>query len=285
MSIVFFFAGLFGAPVKTSKAIIYKDLKYGKENRQVVDFCIPKNASGEVNLYLNIHGGAWIAGDKSAYFDTLEAAADAFGICTAAMNYRYISDASHGKEILDDVTSCLQKIKDTAAEKGVSIKKVMLSGASAGAHISMLYAYSRVDEAPIKPVAVMSYSGPTDMTDDNFYHNNALGNEDALCTLASQLCGFNFTYAEKESAKAALEAVSPLYYVNENTVPTIICHGAVDSIVPFSNAVSLDAKLTEYGVKHEFIVYPNSNHGLESDSESAKLADKALIEYATAYLK
>lgn len=284
MSIIFFFAALLGAPVKTDKSIVYKDLEYGKDERQVVDLCIPKDVEGEVNLFLGIHGGGWVAGDKSGYFDSLEGVSNAYGICTAAMNYHYISDKTHNEDIMNDVTACLKKIKETAAKHGITVNKVILSGGSAGGHISMQYAYTKAQEAPITPVAVISYSGPTDMTDEAFYINNSLGDSETVSTLFSYLSGYNFTYAQRAQAAEALKAVSPLYCA-ENAVPTVICHGACDTVVPFSNAVALDAKLTEYGIKHDFVIYPNSNHGLESDPESAAVASELFTEYINTYLK
>ena len=82
-----------------------------------------------------------------------------------------------------------------------------------------------------------------------------------------------------------IATVSPLTYVNKNTVPTIINHGMVDDIVPFRNAVALEAKLTELGVEHVFNVYPNSGHGLERDPEAAARAQELFGEYIEKYVK
>ena len=42
--------------------------------------------------------------------------------------------------------------------------------------------------------------------------------------------------------------------------------------------------LTANNVEHEFVVYPNSGHGLENDPESAQKARDLMIEYANKYL-
>ena len=57
-----------------------------------------------------------------------------------------------------------------------------------------------------------------------------------------------------------------------------------DDIVPYRNAVDLDAKLTEYGVEHVLNSYPNSGHGLELDAENMALAEQLLWEYIYKYL-
>jgi len=283
MSIITFFLSLFGISLE-SKSYEYRDLAYGSHERQVLDLNIPKENDGEIGLVLFIHGGAWIAGEKDGYINGVKTASETYGWAGATINYRYISDDIDFYDILDDIDSALKCIKEKGAENGVNINKVLLTGDSAGGHLSLLYAYSRAETAPITPAAVVSNSGPADLFDENFYINNALGSSDVMADLFSKGCGQKFTYAEKASAEQALMKVSPVYYVNENTVPTVINHGMKDSIVPFSNAQSLDAKLTEYGVPHYFNAYPNSDHDLGADEANKKIANDLLIEYCQKYL-
>lgn len=283
MSIIAFFMNLFGLGGEPA-CYEYRDLAYGEGQRQVLDLNIPEDNDGEIGLILFIHGGAWIAGDKEGYIGAVEYASETYGYAAAAMNYRYISEDVDFNDILDDIDAALACIKAKGEENGVSINKVLLTGDSAGGHLSLLYGYSRAETAPITPAAVVSNSGPTDLFDDNFYINNALGTSDFVAELFSYGCGQTFTYAQKADFEEALLKASPVYYVNENTVPTVINHGEKDSIVPFSNAQSLDAKLTEYGVTHVFNVYPNSDHDLANDEASANRANDLLVEYCQTYL-
>ena len=57
-----------------------------------------------------------------------------------------------------------------------------------------------------------------------------------------------------------------------------------DTVVPYSNAVALDARLTELGITHEFLSYPNSGHGLESDEEQARRAEELMVKYLNEYV-
>lgn len=283
MSIISFFLGLFGISLE-SNSHEYYDLAYGTHERQVLDLAIPKENDGEIGLVLFIHGGAWIAGDKDSYKNGVKSASETYGFAGASINYRYMSDEIDFNDILDDIDAALACIKEKGAENGVNINKVLLTGDSAGGHLSLLYAYSRAETAPITPAAVVSNSGPADLFDENFYINNALGGPDVIADLFSKGCGQKFTYDQKASAEEALLKASPVYYVNENTVPTVINHGMKDSIVPFSNAQALDAKLTEYGVTHYFNAYPNSDHDLGADKENKDIASSLLIEYCQKYL-
>lgn len=283
MSIIAFISGLFGFG-GSSKVESFKDLSYGTHERNVLDLYVPKENDGEIGLVLFIHGGAWIMGDKSGYESTAKNAAINYGYATASINYRYISETVSILDIIDDIDLALECIKEKGNELGVNINKVLLTGDSAGGHLSLLYAYKRGDSAPIKPAAVVSNSGPTNLTDEAFYINNSMGSEEYIASLFSYACGVNFTYAQRAEAQAALALVSPITYVSEKSVPTVINHGMKDTIVPYSNALALDKALTAAGVTHELNSYPNSNHDLGDDKANKEIASKLLIEYAETYL-
>ncbi len=276
--------GVFGG-IDSSDAYVFANMTYGSHERQVLDLAIPKDNDGEVGLILFIHGGGWVAGDKDIYKVALGYCANSLGIAAAALNYRYINENTDVHDIADDIDAALSAIKEKGENKGVNINKVLLTGSSAGAHLSMFYAYSRNDTAPITPTAVCSYCGPTDLYDDNFYYGNNLGDTDFMCKLLSYACGETFSIENKDNAKEALYKASPVAYVNENTVPTILCHGEKDITVPYSNALSIVEKFEQYGVEYEFISYPNSDHGLANDPDCAKRADDLLYEYVMKYVK
>lgn len=290
MAIVAFFCNLFGIdcqikPGETLNSYVYEDLAYGDHERQKLDLYIPKDNDGEVGLILMIHGGAWVAGDKSGYDDLIREWSDVYGYVTASVNYRYLSYETSFDDILDDIESALYCIKNKAAEKGVTINKMLLSGHSAGGHLSMLYAYARKDSSPIAPAAVVDYCGPTDLLDPSFYGETATdGLKDLFTQIASLAYGEPLTLEQTPLAYDLLKKASPLYYVDKNTVPTVINHGMKDEIVPYTNALSLEAKFNELGVTHIMNPYPHSGHGLGDDLDSQIKADKYFYEYAKTYL-
>lgn len=285
MSVISFIASLFGFDIFNKfDAVAYENLAYGEHERQVLDLYLPAENDGEVGLILMIHGGAWVAGDKADYSEDSKGICEDYGYAAAAMNYRYIGEDVSIFDVADDITAALAAIKAKGAENGIEINKVLLTGASAGAHLSMFYAYSRVEEAPITPVAVFSNCGPTDLTDENFYVDNLLG-VDMLVSLFSKCIGDDtFTYENRADYTEALKSVSPLYYVNENTVPTVINHGMKDNVVPYSNALSIVEAFEKYGVKYDFNIYPESSHSLSGDKNADKAAEKLFAQYATDYL-
>lgn len=281
MSIIMFFASLFG--INMAKVYLFEDVSYGEHERQILDLYIPEENDGTVGLILMIHGGAWIGGDKSAYTQTAKKVAKDYGYAAASINYRYLSEDVNMYDILADIESAVAKIKALGEEKGVKIEKMLLTGHSAGGHLSMLYAYSKASVSAIEPVAVVDYSGPTDLTNEEYWTNN-LG-EGTAAQLISWATGKNITVTEDLTTyRNEILAVSPIAYVN-TAVPTVIAHGEKDSIVPYQNAVDLDAALTVADVKHDFVSYPNSDHDLGNDKDCEEKAYSLYIEYAAAYLK
>ncbi len=260
------------------------DAAYGEHERQTLSLLLPHGKKGTLGLIFVIHGGGWVGGDKDYYVSKMEKWCTVYGYATAAINYHYISNEFCVDDILQDITLSLQKIKAIAAEHDVDLQRMLLTGNSAGGHLSLLYAYKCADIAPITPVAVANYSGPTDLTDANYYSTPQ--NASAYAELFSQLCGVAFdadTYLEPQNQARLLEA-SPINYVTSSMVPTLICHGDSDDIVPYSNATILQRRLQECGIKHDLVTYKNSGHSLSGDKRHANQAKKLFVAYAAEYL-
>lgn len=288
-AILVFIAELFGLPTTDLKFHTYENLSYGEHERHTLDLIIPKHTE-ETGLILYIHGGAWIGGDKDGYRSTLTRMAEKHGVACAAINYRYICSDIDLNDLMDDIDAAMVCIKETGKKHGTDINRSILTGGSAGGHLSLLYSYSRVENSAIPPVAVMSDCGPTDLSDDYYYYNEDLGKPSGLgdyATISEILtwaCGETVTFDSREDAAQAIAKVSPLTYVNEKTVPTIINHGMMDDIVPFRNAQALEAKLTQCGVEHVFNIYPNSGHGLDLDPENARHAAELFDHYIQKFI-
>ncbi len=207
------------------------------------------------------------------------------GYAAASINYRYLAYDVSFDDILDDMENALHAIKKVGKAKGININKMLLSGHSAGGHLAMLYPYARGKSSPIEPVAIANYCGPTDLLDPNFHNENAT---DALKELyrqiASLVYGQELALDNAYLANELLKKASPLYYVDRNTIPTIINHGMKDDTVPYSNALSLEAKFVEMDITHIMNPYPNSGHGLNNDPEAQTKADQYFAQYVETYL-
>ena len=277
-------------PVPDTPSDGMQTLVYGADaTRQSLNLALPAQ-KGETGLVLFIHGGAWIFGDKAIYNDVAAQWASA-GYVAATMSYRYISDTVHMNDLLDDIGAALAKIKETAAAAGYTVNKAILAGMSAGAHLSMLYAYARKSSAPITPAAVVSFCGPSDLTRADFLENNALGSLNDMLDLMAKAGGVRISaeeYTNKsgnyEAFMSALRAVSPITYAAD-AVPTVFAQGEKDNIVPFAGVKALSEALTAAGITNDFVSYPNSGHDLANDPDSAEQVYNLSVQYAQTYLK
>lgn len=258
----------------------YTNISYGTNGiRNTFDLYLPSNVEGDISLILFIHGGSWFYGSKENFSTQAYNACVEYGVATATVNYRYISQGSVTIfDILDDIEAAVSAIKTFAAEKGLNIKKMMLHGFSAGAHLSLMYAYTREVTSAITPVCVYSNSGPT------YLYNSKYMDVKGMDIVLSAACGKSFTEETRKDAENELIAISPLNYVDSSCVPTIISHGTLDSIVPYSDAVYLNNFLTEAGVKHDFLTFPNSDHGCGNDPDVTVTEKSIYDEYVNNYL-
>lgn len=257
-----------------------KDISYGEyKERNLFDIAFPKKKK-ETSLIVYIHGGAWVAGSKDKMVKSfLKKYNDEY--IYAAINYRYASEEYHCNDILNDIQNAMLKIKDFSTSKGYQINKVAFFGHSAGGHLSLLYGYKMKDVCPFDIGFVSSLSGPTDLTDENYLTSTIL--KDSYYTLMSYMTGMTINETNFKDNEEELLKWSPITYVNK-ACPTIICHGDIDDVVPFSNAETLDKALLNSGVMHDFFIYNDSGHGLDNTKSVDNLYQQRFKEYKELYL-
>ena len=271
--------GLFG-----QKYDVYENVRYGEAERDLVTVYVPKNAYDREDnaCILYIHGGSWTGGEKEDMAPHCKKLAMK-GYITATMSYSLCGnpEGTTVYTMLDEITQCIQAIKDFGEEKELNITKLATSGYSAGGHISMLYSYARPEESPIPLAFTANRVGPSDLTyeawADTSYH------------LTSMLCGVAVTDEMKENGEADRLAreISPVCYVNENTMPSVFCYAGNDPIVTKGNRESMvkvfKETFGENGNNYEYIFYPMSGHGLLLDPVSENKYDKAVYRYCETY--
>lgn len=285
-----FFRVLFAGHIKhygKNRIFLNEHYTENKNKRQSYDLVFPRDAHGNMGLVLCIHGGAWVIGRKDQYTGSLFQISEEKGVAAACINYRYVSDKVGFDDLTDDITAALAAIKAKGAEYGVNIDRVLLNGVSAGGHLSLLYAYSKKDTAPIRPACVVELCGPTDFENTFFYAPenglNKAQNPDFTRDIVSNGIGCPIDLADLNSSKEAMQKYSPVNFVDENTVPTVLGHGEQDELVPYKNSLDLNAKLDAFHVKHTFVSFPNSGHGCE-DKESMHKVMQLFFEYIDTYL-
>lgn len=267
---------------ETAKYEAFTNISYGAGERNVIDIYVPAEAyEKEANgCILFIHGGSWSSGNKDEMLGECVALADE-GYITATMSYTLINDENRDTysvmTVLDEITQAIDAIKKFSDEKGLNITKLATSGYSAGAHLSMLYSYSRPEESAIPLVFAANKVGPSDFTTE------AWG--EAGPRIAKMLAGTALTeqYMSQGKEKELIELVSPVYYVNENSIPSLFAYGGKDKTVPVGNADSVKNAFEKAGAVHDFILFPYSDHILIFTPFSSVQYNFKLKDYCNKY--
>ena len=229
----------------------YLNVLYGTDAQQKMDVYLPagRNTSNTKSIIL-IHGGAWSSGDKAdftAYVDTLKKRQPDYAIFN--INYRLATVTGNFFPAQEnDVKAAFDFIVSKTSEYKISQKMVLL-GASAGAHLALLQGYKYT--LPVKVKAIVDFFGPTDMVE--LYDHPA---DAALLPMMLVLLGGTPT-----TNPAMYQQSSPVNFVNAQSPPTIIFQGGIDPLVPVAQSASLNTKLQTLGVVHQYILYPTEGHG------------------------
>jgi acetyl esterase/lipase len=249
-----------GTPTNPITAQTLIDVSYGSDAAQTMDIYLPANRSiTSTKVIVLVHGGAWSTGDKKDFStvqlgmvitDSLKTRFPDFAIFN--INYRLSTGAANLFPTQEnDMKAAVQFIFDHAAQYIISNKYVFI-GASAGAHLSMLQGYKY--STPLKPKAIVSMFGPSDLTD---MYNNPAGTTPAVTQLVlAQTVG-----ATPTTNAALYSSSSPLTYAGAGSPPTILLHGGNDPLVKPSQSVAIQTKLTTAGVVNQYILYPGKGHG------------------------
>lgn len=236
------------------------NVSYGKDAAQKMDVYLPVNRDKKAtNILLLVHGGSWANGDKKEfdrYISSLQKFLPNYAIVN--MNYRLAYAQSNiFPAQLEDVDTVIGFIKTQADEYSVNADKIIILGASAGAHLGMLKAYKENGDNRIK--AVIDLFGPNDLVWLYTHHP-------FLSVSQSLLQNFlGTTYPENPGL---YKEASPINYLTPQSPPTMIFHGGADYVVPISESKRLQQKLDSLHVENKFISYPNGEHGLYTTDHS-----------------
>ena len=140
---------------------------YNKTDRNIYDLYIPDFAlerKNDINvIILFIHGGGWISGEKDG-FDIYCKLFGIQGYITATMGYTLLKDPYKDFNIyrlLDEITACIKAIKEELKNRGFDEDnlKLVITGYSAGAHLTLLYSYL-IKDIPLPLEFIIDFNGP-----------------------------------------------------------------------------------------------------------------------------
>ncbi len=212
-------------------------------------------------VLLQIHGGAWMIGNKEQQGAPLMTEMCDQGWVCVAINYR-LSPKSTWPDHIVDVKRAIAWIRENIESYGGDPDFVAITGGSAGGHLSSLAALS-ANDAALQPgfedidttvQAAVPFYGVYD-----FRNSDGTGRED----MKDMLERIVLKIPEVDGADIWDQA-STTSWIHEEAPPFLVIHGTNDSLVPVEQARAFVAKLR--GRSTQPVVYvelPGAQHAFD----------------------
>lgn len=250
------------------------NIQYGSHERNVMDVYLPADRSPKTAFLVHIHGGAWTQGDKT-YDTKISEYLLSQGIAVANLNYRYANlTDTHLPELLDDIDNVVNYLSSHSKEWNTRKNGFSISGGSSGAHVSLMYAYTKNPQ--IKTIIEMC--GPVDFTDVQTLQYVKAAN---LLEVLDKMSGNKVAWNPGDKIPDAYAKTSPVKFVNQ--IPTLIIHGDKDEVVPIQQAYILENALKAKGAQYKMIVIPGAGHLITKLPEDEKTVFTNVAEWLKKY--
>ena len=229
--------------------------------RNLLDIYRPQESRG-FPVLLQVHGGAWMIGEKEQQGKPLMYHMAQRGWLCVAINYRLSPKAAFPAHIID-VKKAIAWIKDHIRDYGGNPDFIAITGGSAGGHLSSLAALTpnRTDWQPgfesanTSLQAAVPLYGVFDFLDRNGIRPE-MSMDDMLADRVMQ--------CSQSDDPELWDAASPLSHVSANAPPMMVIQGTHDSLVWVEEARAFVSALRS--VSRQPVAYaelPGAQHAFE----------------------
>lgn len=249
---------------------VERDISYAETDnpRQRLDLFLPKKRSSDrpLPVIAYIHGGAWMAGDRTSGggvrpLAELVAGGDFAGV---SIGYRLSQEAPWPAQI-HDCKAAIRWLRANSARLGLDADRIGVIGESAGGHLVALLGtgggvaalegdLGSNDETSSRVRCVVDQFGPSELLVMSDYPSRM--DHNAPDSPESRLVG-----GPLQERKEAARAASPITYVSSDDPPFLIIHGDADPLVPFNQSERLAKALKDAGVEPVFVRVEGGGHG------------------------
>lgn len=246
------------------------DVVYGSANNTPLklDIWYPRDNPSPTPIVVYIHGGGWIFGSKEgAVYQLLPYLERGWRVVN--VEYRMAGN-SLAPGSVEDTRCALRWIYRNAAQWKFDTSKIILTGHSAGGHLSLItgmlpdgtaldnrcYADAKYGDVPMKVAAIVNWYGISDVND--------LIKGPNVKNYAVMWMG------SVPNAEQVAKSVSPLTYVRTGLPPIISIHGDKDSVVPYSHSVRLHEALKKTNNIEQLVTIEGGDHGMFTKEQYTK---------------
>jgi len=217
-------------------------------------------------VLLQVHGGAWVLGNKEQQGIPLMLHMAGRGWVCVAVNYP-LSPRARWPEHLVALKRAMQWIRERSADYGADPSFVAVTGGSAGGHLAAMMALTAGDpslqpgfeEVDTSLAACVPHYGVYDFTNES---GARFATQRLNSLLRPYVMSRGATYPDD------FRAASPLHRVTRKAPPFLVLHGRNDTLVPIAEARAFVARLRETtnspvayaelaGAQHGFDLFPS----------------------------
>lgn len=215
---------------KTKKEFTPERVDYGTDKEQYFLYYEPKERVSD-KIVIWIHGGGWNAGNPK-FFDYVGQYMARAGYRFVSIGYRLSPKNKYPAQIIDVCNAYNAAIK-YLNDKGIDTSKVIVSGPSAGAHLSSILCYSKKvqDEYKVDVSNVIGYIGV----------GGPYSFRESQSMTLKMLLGMLFTkgYDRTEAESWSL--------MTKNHIPMLLIQSRHDGLIEFECAEDLAGKAEMVG--------------------------------------
>ena len=279
-----------GAPSKTNipkapdDVVFERDIPYRKgSERWLLNVISPKKkAWRRRSAIVLVHGGGWATGDHYRFSHMgFKLAQQGYVVITPT--YRLYHDAPF-PACLYDVKNAIRWVRANAKKYGIHPDRIGAYGNSAGGTLVLTAAIT---------------NGRKDLEGDGSYQEFS---SDLQCIVASGAVGdmlhpthgqrARFAYRnlargknrnmpEKEM-QSVMRAASPASYINPDSPPLLLVHGAEDPVVKIASTDEFVKKMKAAGVDINYLRFADGHHGVMG--QKGKVTTPAMNEFFKKHL-
>jgi acetyl esterase/lipase len=230
-------------------------IAYGTDSLQFGDLRLPAG-EGPFPVVVVVHGGCWLSQYNLEYMAHLSAALTEAGYATWSLEFRRVGDAGGGwPGTFLDVAQGTDHLKKLEKEYPLDLKQVVVLGHSAGGHLALWLAARKslprksalYTRKPLKVTGVVSLAGITDL-------ENYASDKGSCNAAVPRLMGGMPLDKPDRYAHASPMQLPPL------KIPQRLVQGALDPIVPVTQATAYASYANQKGNAAEVVLLPDAGH-------------------------